>query len=142
MKKSIIVCIVFFTLGFFTHAFFFPDFLANGLEAFMPKDTTADPAVNAAPQNQSDNNAFMTSITYDGEHFSRHNITIEVGSYLTITNTGKNNQLMWLFSNNKQLTTNRGYGESEQLKVRMDARGAYAVIDKNNPQEKLIITVK
>ena len=142
MKKSIFLSILFFALGFLTHAFFFPDVLVNGLNALLPQDT-ASPQVNTTVQNQNNNNsAFMTEITYDGERFSRHNVTIEVGNYLTITNTSKENKLMWLYSNNKQLTTKRGYGESEQLKVRMDERGAFAVIDKNNPQEKLIITVK
>lgn len=137
MKKGIFLSILFFALGFLTHALFFPEFLANGLSSVVP-----DPVVNTSVQTQTnENNAFMTNIDFDGENFSRHNITIEVGSYLTITNTS-NDKLMWLFSNNKQLTTPRGYGQSEQIKVRMDERGAYAVIDKNNPQEKLIITVK
>jgi hypothetical protein len=142
MKRSIFLSIIVFFLGFLTHALFFPDMLANGLDSFLPKDTAIDPQVNTAVQNNNDHGAFLTQIEYVDGQFSRHNITIEVGSYLTITNTNKDNQLMWLYSNNKLLSTNRGYGESEQIRVRMDEKGQYAVIDKNNPKEKLIVTVK
>jgi hypothetical protein len=141
MKKNVLLTILAFSLGFLTHALFFPDMLAHGLDSFLPKDASTDPTTNTTVQNP-DNSTFMTQIAYDGEQFSRHNITIEVGSYLTITNTNKDNKLMWLLSNNKLLSTGRGYGQSEQIRVRMDQQGTFAVIDKNNPQEKLVITVK
>ena len=49
---------------------------------------------------------------------------------------------MWLNSNDPLLTTPRGYGESEQVRERMDTLGQFVVADKNNPSERLIITVK
>jgi hypothetical protein len=136
--KRFILFLVFFSFGFLTHAFFFPDFLANGIS-----DVQQIAIPNAGPTKAIDSNLkFETKITYDGEHFNRHTVTIGVGSYLLITNTTKENKLMWLLSNNPELATPRGYGESEQIRTRLETRGQYVVVDKNNPQERLIITVK
>lgn len=137
MKKNLFLSFLFFVLGFFAHAIFFPEVLSNGLA-----DVPEIPIVNVKPTQTADQNAgFMTRIEYDGEQFSRHNITIEVGSYFILTNISKD-KLMWLNSNNPLLATVRGYGESETIRVRMDERGKFVIVDKNNPQEKLVITVK
>lgn len=140
MKKVVssflILCV--FAAGFLTHALLFPDFLANGV-TIIPKEL--GPGITPTPT-PFELHTFMTKIDFDGEHFSRHNVTIEVGSYIIITNTNPNNQLMWLTSNNPQLATSRGYGQSEQVNVRLDTKGEYLVSDKNNPEERLLISVK
>jgi hypothetical protein len=141
MKKNIFLSILFFAFGFFTHAFFFSEVLSNGIADIIPNNLSTESLIGAPTPAQKESNAFLTNITFDGDRFSRHNITIEVGSYLVITNTSKE-KLMWLLSNTPLLSTPRGYGESEQIRVRMDTRGQFVVADKNNPQEKLIITVK
>ena len=138
MIRKLILFAVFFCLGFLTHALFFPDVLANGFtdvaSIVIPVPT---PTQAAGGQQYS----FQTTITYDGAHFSRHNIAIAVGNYLAIKNIAKQN-LMSLISNDPNLTTTRAYGESEQVKERMDTIGQFAVEDKNNPSEKIVITVK
>src|SRR5260221_14635016 len=139
MIKQIILLLFVFALGFFTHALFFPDFLSNGIidiqQLVIPKPTTAP------NQTTGDTNNFMSTITFKDGQFNRHNITIGVGNYLLITNISADHP-MWLESNNPLLATVRGYGQSEQIRVRMDQRGQFVVADKHNPDEKLVITVK
>jgi hypothetical protein len=137
MKKNIILSVLFFGIGFLTHAFFFPDMLSNGI---ADVSNIVIPNTSPTPQDQG-SHSFMTEIDYNEGHFSRHNITVDIGSYVLITNQSKNH-LMWLISNNPLLATVRGYGESEKVRVRLDTKGQYVVGDKNAPQERLVITVK
>lgn len=136
--KFFIVLLIGFALGFITHALYFPDILANGIidvqKVVLPNTVpTQSPGTNSSE--------FETKITYDGERFSRHNITIGVGNYLIIMNTSPD-KLMWLISNDPALATVRGYGETEIVRKRMDTLGQFVVADKNNPNERLVITVK
>ena len=126
------------TLGFFIHALFFPDVFSNGIFV-TPALPTPDQGQTQAPSTNKVQN--ITTITFDGQNFSRHNVAIEQSRYIVIVNTSKDT-LMWLSSNNKDLATPRGYGEGEQVKTRLDDKGQFIVADKNNPSEKLIITVK
>lgn len=137
MKKLLllIVAIIIFAAGFLTHALFFPDFLANGIS-----DVTQLALPNPTPTGSS-LRPLTTTINYDGARFSRHNITIEVGTYLAIENTSLT-ELMWLHSDDPSFITPRGYGQSEALQKRMDTRGRIIIEDKNNPQEKLVVTIK
>jgi len=136
--RNLILFVVIFGAGFVTHALFFPDILANG---FTDVESIVVPIPTPTQAAGGQQYAFQTVITYDGAHFSRHNITIQVGNYLSIKNISPQ-ALMSLASNDPNLATPRSYGESEQVKERMDATGQYAVEDKNNPQERLVITVK
>lgn len=136
MKKTILLSFLTFVLGFLTHAFIFPDFLANGV---TDVSRVVLPAPSAAPAQETQ--PLVTKITFDGKDFSRTNITVEFSRYLQITNTSKET-LMWLTSNYPELTTERGYGETEAVSVRMDKRGQFVVADKNNPSERVVITVK
>jgi hypothetical protein len=141
MKKTIFITLfssLFFSLGFITHALLFPDFLVNG---FSDIQKIALPNTASTPAPAGAKYAFETKITYDGERFSRHNIVVGVGNYLMITNLASHSP-MWLTSNDPQLATPRGYGESEQVRERMDTRGQFVVADKNNPEERIVITVK
>ena len=138
MKKMLLLVILAFVAGFLTHALFFPDVLANGFTDIQQVVLPLPTPTQAAGEPQS---SFVTTVTYDGTHFSRHNLAIGAGNYLIIRNGSKQN-LMWLLSNDPNLATDRGYGEAEQVKERMDTRGQFVVEDKNNPQEKLVITVK
>ena len=135
--RNFIFFVVVFGLGFLTHALFFPDILANGFT-----DVSSIVIPNSFPtQAVGPHYAFQTVITYDGDHFSRHNIVMGLGNYLIIKNIAKQHP-MWLLSNDPQLATVRGYGETEHVQERMDTRGNFVVEDKNNPQEKIVITVK
>jgi hypothetical protein len=136
MKKGLLLSFLFFSAGFLTHAFFFPDVLSNGIidvkTMIIPDTTSAGVQMN---------DPLFTKISFDGTKFSRHNITLRKTNYLRITNTNKT-KLMELVGTIKELNTPRGYAESETIQVQFNEKGQYAVADKNNPQEKMIITVK
>lgn len=137
MKKKIILSILLFSSGFLTHAFFFPEFLANGVwsvaEIVVPNPTPAN--------SDQANDPLMTKITFDGKKFSKHNITIGFTRYIQIVNTNED-ELMSLFSNTPELTTPRGYGYLEAVQKQFNQKGQFVVADKDNPDEKLVITVK
>jgi hypothetical protein len=135
MKKNLLLSLLFFSLGFLTHALFFPDVLSNGM---TDVNTLVIPKAN--PKTESID-PLITKITFDGKSFSRHNITLRKTNYLHIVNTSES-KLMELIGTTKALTTPRGYGQSETIQVQFNEKGQFAVADKNNPQEKLVITVK
>lgn len=138
MKKNITLSIFFFIVGFLTHALAFPDVLTNGI---------ADVKQIVIPDTQTKNGATVTNdqqftkITFDGERFSRNNVTVGFTRYLQITNENEA-KLMWLVSDIPELTTKRGYGQKEAVQTQFNTKGQFVVINKNNPQEKLVITVK
>ncbi|MGI8419979.1 MAG: hypothetical protein ACR2LN_05050 [Candidatus Levyibacteriota bacterium] len=138
MKKNITLSIFFFIFGFLTHAFFFPEVLSNGIT-----DVKNLVIPNLTPTGAADQpkDPLITKITFDGAHFSRHNITIGFTRYVEIVNTSTD-KLMSLESSIPQLTTPRGYGESEAVQMQGNKKGQFMVADKNNPAEKLVITVK
>lgn len=137
MKKTLLLCIIVFASGFLTHALFFPEVLSNGV---MDAKNIIIPNTNQAAESEA-NDPLITKIEFDGERFNRHNITIGYTNYLHIINTN-DSKLMELVGTTKELTTPRGYALSEAIKVQFNERGQYAVADKNNPDEKLVITVK
>ncbi len=137
MKKNIILSIIFFFLGFLTHAFFFPDILSNGITDVK---NIAIPNLTPTGGGQQ-NDPLITKIGFDGEQFSRHNVTIGFTRYIQIVNTSENT-LMELQSTAKELTTTRGYATSEAVQMQFNQKGQFVVADKKNPDEKLVITVK
>ena len=137
MKKVLSFSILFFVLGFLTHALFFPDVLNNGIT-----DIGALIVPNAKPTSTvTKHEAALTTISFDGQKFSRHNVTVGYTRYIQIVNTSKD-KLMWLISTTDELATKRGYGTSELVTMQANKKGTFVVADKNNPQEKLVITVK
>src|SRR5487761_705944 len=93
--KNLVLFGVIFGLGFLTHAFFFPDVLVNGFS-----DVSAIVIPNTSPTStQNVNDSFLTTITFDGNHFNRHSLVIPIASYVVIENISKDS-LMWLVSNN------------------------------------------
>lgn len=138
MKKNITLSILFFIFGFLTHAFFFPEVLSNGIadvqNSIVPNLTPTGTAGQP-------NDPLLTRVTFDGSQFSRHNVTIAFTRYIEIVNANPDT-LMWLSSTTPQLATTRGYGNSEAVKMQANKKGQFVVMDKNNPNEKLIITVK
>ena len=138
MKKNIILCILFFIIGFLMHALVFPDFLSNGVtdvqNLIIPNSTPTEGGAQA-------NEPLITKIDFDGARFSRHNITIGFTRYVQIVNVSPDT-LMWLVSSTPQLSTPRGYGNSEAVQMQGNKKGQFVVENKNNPEEKLVITVK
>ena len=135
MKRRLLLFFLAFASGFFTHALVFPDFLANG---FTDVSKIVIPEPSKPPTQPADQQ--LTIIEYDGERFSRNNIRIGFTRYLHIVNTSPD-KLMWLQSNKPELATVRGYAEAEAVKAQFNEKGTFVVQDKNNPNEKLVITV-
>ncbi|HSA84010.1 MAG TPA: hypothetical protein VLF20_03925 [Patescibacteria group bacterium] len=135
MKKKLLLFAFAFASGFLTHALVFPDFLANGFT-----DVSKIVIPQPSPE-QKQTDPLITQITFDGKKFSRHTIRVSFSRYLEIINTNPKQQ-MWLISNLPELTTERGYGESEAIKAQFNEKGTFVVQDKNNPSERLVITVK
>ena len=139
MKKTLIIGLLFFAGGFLTHALFFPDVFANGFQDIsnivIPNDITPSGSVAA------NNDPLITKIEFDGEHFSKHSVTIGFTRYIQIVNTSPTVR-MNLGSNLKALATSRGYAESEAVQTQFTTKGTFVVEDRNNRSEKLVITVK
>jgi hypothetical protein len=138
MKKSIFLSLIFFAVGFLTHALAFPDFLSNGITDVQK---IAIPDNDQSTLGAQANDEQFTKITFDGEKFSRNNITVGFTRYIQIVNENKTQQ-MWLLSNTPELTTKRGYAHLEAVQKQFNERGQFVVVNKNNPTEKLVITVK
>ena len=138
MKKNIILSILFFIFGFLTHAFFFPDVLSNGIADVQ---NLVIPNLTPTTAAGRPNDPLIAKITFDGEHFSRHNITVGFTRYVQIVNSSPDKP-MWLASNAPELTTSRGYGESEAVQMQGNKKGQFVVADRDNQSEKLVITVK
>ena len=136
MKKRLILFVVAFVAGFLTHALVFPDFMSNGFT-----DISGIVIPQSTPAGSQQIDPILTEITFDGNKFSKHNVRVAYSRYIQITNTSSST-LMWLESNLPELATVRGYGESEAVKAQMNKKGIFVVQNKNNPGEKLVITVK
>ncbi len=136
MKKNIFLSILFFAAGFLTHAFFFPEVLQNGFsdvkQIVIPEPTTVG---------GTQNDPLITKVTFDGKKFSKHAVTIGFTRYIQIVNTNET-ELMSLIATTPELTTPRGYGHMEAVQMQFNKKGTFAVADRNNQNEKLIITVK
>lgn len=135
-KKSIILFFIAFFFGFFVHLILFPNFFcANNF--FTVKKLV--PPVQKTNSVQKDD--FITYVNYDGNNFIPNQVTIKRGNYLAITNQSKDT-LMWLFSDNSILNTERGYALSERLQVLLPKDGVFQVINKLIPDAQLIVQVK
>lgn len=137
MLKKTLFFVLAFGVGFLTHALFFPEFLSNGVvdvkNIVIPEQKTIEGTTA--------NDPLITKITFDGKRFSRHNIVIQKTRYLQIINTNESIS-MELIGTTKELTTPRSYGYTEAIQTQFNEKGQYVVADKNNSQEKMIITVK
>lgn len=137
MKKGLLLLILGVTVGFFLHALVFPDVFSNGI-FILPEAAVVTPGA-ARPAPQATN--METIITYDGEHFSRINVTMESSRYIIIRNESKT-AMMTLSSTVPELNTPRPFSYKEQVRTRLDKPGQYIIADSANPQERLVITVK
>jgi len=139
MKLAIFCLFLGLVGGFFIHALLFPDVFARGI-FFLPEA----PSPNITRQNPRQSTNTITNdtiISYDGSHFSRTNIGVEVSRYVTIINKNEDKQ-MDLISTEESLTTPRPYAYMEQLHTRMDKPGTFIVADRTDPTIRLVITVK
>lgn len=129
--KLVLLLVGFFSLGFLANALLFQK---NTVEI----TALSQPSVLGLkdPDDQ-----FITSVDYDGEQFKPRSVTVKKGNYIAITNTSKEH-LMWLVSDNPDLSTPRGYGEGERLQLVLLRGGEYKVANKLNPKAWISVTVK
>ncbi len=90
---------------------------------------------------QASNDEFITYIDYDGKKFKPSTVYIKKGNYIAITNQSKE-KLMWLVSDNPDLNTVRGYGESERLQLTLLKEGTYKVTNRLNTKSSLEVVVE
>lgn len=136
MRKAIIVGVLSFTVGFFFHAIFFPDlFILNQGSQVVQK---AAGQLQKNPQKLRD---LVFLVTYKKGVFHPSTVILEKGQYIAVRNMNKD-ALMWLVSEEKTFNTNRGLGESEQLRNIYSEAKTFTVTDKLNPQSVLKVTVK
>jgi plastocyanin len=123
MKRRIAITIIAFIFGFWLRGFLDSQGVYVHLPELVPsaKKTTTAAGV---PAGVSD---FITEVKYENASFKPASVTIKKGNYLAITNVG--DSLMWLSSDNPKLSTPRGYGKSEQLRIKPETIGSHTVTD-------------
>jgi len=137
--RIVFIMVLFFTLGFLVHAFFFPFVLTNNLSLLLQgKAQEENTLKNVIPVGQS---KAVTNVLYINGEFTPRVVQVKNSYYLSIINDSEN-QLMFLASDNPLLRTPRGYGKSEELRVQLYDIGTYEVYDKNNPSSRLSVIVK
>lgn len=131
MIKKLAIILAVFGLGFFTHALLFPNVLSQTPDLSSTKaKILGDKADPNKPDSTVTNKSF-TVATFKNEKFHPSKVFMKQGYYVGIRNDDPDH-LMWLVSESKELTTNRGYALSEQIKQRMDKKGEYTVYEKNS----------
>lgn len=132
----ILLFTVAFILGFYTNAILMvrpPDAL---LELLGQGKKTTD--YTKQRLGHTDSNSIK--VFFDGQKFDPQYVSVPIGKRIEITNKS-NSELMQLVSTSEQLTTERGYGESERFIVVLMEEGVYTVSTAANSQAKLEITV-
>jgi hypothetical protein len=129
--RTIILVVIAFTLGFLLRDYTGPIMLPVSFR-------TVSNAVKP-PTKSADNIPGNVEIIYDNGKFTPNEAVIAVGRWLSISN--KSTSLMWISSDNPWLSTVRGYGESEQVRVRMDDLGTYHIKNKLNLNASAVIKV-
>ena len=124
--KIILILLIGFTFGFMAHALFFPNLLLN---------EPTQKHLNLQPQENQlrgpENDPVITKVFFDGEHFSRKRISIQVTRSIQIINQNKDKP-MQLVSSELSLTTPRKYGYTEGLLKQFDKKGEYIVSNLEN----------
>lgn len=133
MRNIIIISVITFFLGFFTHSIFFPDL-------FVPTSpsTLITAPIEIKPQKVED---IFFHVTYQNGQFHPSRVTLSKGQYITVRNMNKG-ALMWLVSDEETFNTNRGYAEGEEIKNIYSTEKTFTVTDKLNSSAVLTVTVK
>lgn len=141
LKRRTVIALIFFSLGFVSSAYLgtknvsiFDNPLnqvSSSAESVLALPTTRQ--IKIVPP-------LVTEVDFDGTNFSKSTVQIEQGRYIGIKNTS-NSQLMWLISSNSLLNTQRGFGQSEMLKVMLTTPGTFQVVNKLKPSSVLTVTI-
>lgn len=139
-KRTITLLFLFifsFGIGFFTHALFFPALLTNNLAIYAKRSIQKQQVL---PLAESKNKA-LTVVQYEDGQFDPRVVEVGKSYYLSIVNMS-DKELMNLTSENPLLTTPRGYGKSEELRVQLYDVGEYEVSSTLHPGNILRVLVK
>lgn len=124
-----------FAAGFFSHAVFFPYAFTGSL------NIASQAKIEGAAVAKDENNPALTQVFYTDGQFSPRVVQVKKSYYVIIINASEK-ELMWLTSDNKLLTTPRGYGKAEGLRAQLYEPGVYTVSSSLHPSEKLQVIVK
>ncbi len=128
--KLFLLALTLFSLGFLANAFLFQKTPAQ-IISLSQQSVLGEKALDQ----------FITNIDYDGSSFKPSIVTMKKGNYIAITNQSKD-KLMWLVSDNPDLNTVRGYGESERLQLMLLKEGTYKVTNKLNTKAFVEVIVE
>jgi hypothetical protein len=129
--------VLFFVIIAFIFGFLLRDYIGPVQLPFTIR--SVQNSVKPPSQNEVNKVPGNLEIVYNDGKFTPPEATIAVGRFLTIIN--KSNSLMWISSDNPWLSTIRGYGLSEQVRVRMDDLGTYHIKNKLNLDASAVIKV-
>ncbi len=134
-----------FFLGFLTHAYFFPDLLPQTLSSYARKAVGMKEPVTLITNKEvskGDAVALIKHVAYSDGVFSPSVVRVHYGNYISIMNVSKlPDDLMWLVSDSPELTTPRGFAESEHLQRTLLKEGSFVVSNKLRPESKLQVIV-
>ena len=128
--KLLFLSIFLFILGFLANAFFFQKNTAQIISLSQPSIL----GIKGSDQ-------FITHINYNGNDFKPDAVVVTKGNYIAITNSSKD-KLMWLVSDNPDLSTSRGYGEGERLQLALQKSGEFQITNKLNLKARATVIVK
>lgn len=138
MIKKVAIIIAVFGLGFFAHALLFPNLFSQTPDLETTKAKILGENTDSNTSDSTVTNKSFTVTTFKNEKFNPSKIFVKQGYYVGIRNDDPEN-LMWLVSETRELTTPRGYGLSEQIKQRMDKKGEFVVYEKNSEAPLTIV---
>lgn len=138
MKKVFLALLVIsFCAGFFVHAILFPDLFSSTPNLEITKQKILGETVGKTPDSTEINPA-LTIVEFKNGKFKPSKAYIKEGYYIAIRNTDPDN-FMWLLSKEKDFTTVRNYGLSEEVKKRMDLKGTYEILEKNSEASLTVV---
>lgn len=137
-KNSLILLLVIlaFVLGFFVHAVFAPSLLSNNYALAIKHAINNKKTLGVSTQSKS-----LTIVSFEDGEFDPKVVVVGKSYYLSIVNMSET-ELMTLTSQNPALTTFRGYGKSEELRVQLYDTGEYQVSSREHPRSFLKVIVK
>jgi hypothetical protein len=128
MRTIILICLA-FAAGYFTHIYIGRQNVLNTFSQVLTD--TKPPNTTKASHDQ--------EIIYENGHFNPSHVDLKTSRYLSVTN--RSDALMWLQSDYPDLFTVRGYGKSEQIRIRVDKPGSYKLTNKLNLNATATFTV-
>lgn len=134
--KGSLLFIFAFTVGFYTNAIL----MVRPPEVILDLIGLGKKTTDYTKQRLADTDSNAVKVSFDGIKFDPQYTSVPIGKRIEITNKSSS-KLMQLVSSNTNLTTDRGYGESERFIVVLMEEGTYTVSTLVSPSAKLEIIV-